>query len=430
MNTKTCIFSAVAACIVIAATSCSTTPEINRSDVGPSSLWLEPPRVSGSKVFFPDELDPIADAVAEVLARPPHDNQVVPPEVLRTLWARTQRGDGFAGASPCEAKPPPAKLAKLIHPDATSVSIDLHCREAGCVLAVEIRPDRDSQPRKDRYLVISLPVGEGPRAWAERIRRDGLQPAPAPKTGMGGLGVRRPSQESFVSVDSSRRSGPWSTGFDDERFRGLFEPFAACEPPGAVWMDAWSAPFLIEVSEEGRVSRCESPYPDHIPPPGFGCKCDVLGTIDFGKGQPGRRASLGLRIVRADKKTRPKPGELIRVARLEKLSATDPSALLGWRMPVDAQAVDRCLEPLDKPRRDLLLPVQFHVGADGRPKSHRFVESPGLPDDVVSCLETSLGESRFTCPLTGEATIDGVLRLLVRKVKATPRALPGGATSP
>ena len=37
---------------------------------GPRELWLEPARVYGHAVWFPNELEPIADAVAEVLARP------------------------------------------------------------------------------------------------------------------------------------------------------------------------------------------------------------------------------------------------------------------------------------------------------------------------------------------------------------------------
>ena len=92
------------AALALAAVACSRTPTATRPPAAPApagprptfserDLLINPPGVYGDDVVrFPDELWPIADAVAAVLARPEVGYRVLPAATLRALWRDVQAG--------------------------------------------------------------------------------------------------------------------------------------------------------------------------------------------------------------------------------------------------------------------------------------------------------------------------------------------------
>jgi hypothetical protein len=260
-------------------------------------LALEPTRYFGDPVWFPDELEPIADAVAEVLARPASGGyRVIPNRELRAFWREVRAGRLPEVAGARASPQPPALLVPLVYPDALIGGNEVRCDDRVCRLEVEIRRPGRSGAVSARF-AAELPLDGTPASWAERIRRSGLAAAAEPTTSGGGLGIRGgrdPRPGIHVALSSLKLSGPWTYALDGERLAPLAPRLAACVQPGEVRRDPWMQAFLIEVGEDGRLARCESEHRDRLDPPGFECRCDVLRDADFERGAPGRRARFYL----------------------------------------------------------------------------------------------------------------------------------------
>ena len=117
--------TAMAAALALVALACSGAASGKRAPAGwtlgaaqatqqpagfsAQDLLLEPPHVYGDEVVrFPDELWPIADAVAVLLARPDHGGyRVLPIAPIRALWRDAQAGRLPGLAALCDAAPPP-----------------------------------------------------------------------------------------------------------------------------------------------------------------------------------------------------------------------------------------------------------------------------------------------------------------------------------
>jgi hypothetical protein len=163
----------------------------------------------------------------------------------------------------------------------------------------------------------------------------------------------------------------------------------------------------------GRVSRCEAQHPDHLPPPGFSCRCDVLRRMEFGIGTPGRRASFSLDVSERRAASGPRDA-LLRSASFLRTGADDPTAALGTNA-VPNDVLERCLAPVAAPLGEVEVPVRFDVGPDGRVREHAATWPEALPAATTRCLDAALAGARFNCPLSGAARVEGRLSLRVRK---------------
>lgn len=386
-------------------------------------LWLEPPRVYGP-IFFAEELHPVADAVAAVMARPELGGyRVVPPAELRALWSNVQRGRLPGLAEVCTAQPPPARLAETLYEGSSRAAIRVDCESEACQLVVVIkrlegdRADGETEDREVARYGTELAAGQSPDEWAEQIRERGLEPLPPPEPQeMGGiLGVLAGGLGSepgtYVSVRSVRQSGGWDDELTDSLFQPHADAFEACARPEQVMRDWWAQYFVIEVDGSGVLQRCDHHLPDHLPEPAFACQCEVLEKIDFESGPPRRRAMFDLMVSEVRGPSRKKPGHLRRSIYLAKSEASDPTAILGSDN-VDGERLSACVEALDRPM-DLEIPARFTVRADGRVTSHSVSWPDGFPADVAGCLDEVLAEGRFNCPLSKRAEVRALLDLLV-----------------
>ena len=381
-------------------------------------LIIESVGVYDHDVWFADELAPIADAVAETLAEPRFGGyRAVPLAELRDLWTGVQRGRLPGLTTTCAAAPPPILLAELLHPKALWTRPEIRCAKGSCTLELivwERKPSKKGE-RNDRQVAVwraALPSRENPVQWAQRIRRDGLRRGKL-DDGYGGLignlqgdddqpvGIR-------VTLSDINRSGDWSYPLDGDFLQPVAARLHACAQGGHTWRDWWAQPFLVEVDDHGRLVRCESPYPDHLPPPERGCQCGVLAKMDYRPGGARRRASFEL--VTTAPREAAVADRYVRNAYLADKQSNDPSAILGTG-EVDTKALIHCLEPV---RRDLgrrTVPVRFQAGSDGKATSVQATWPSSFPSDVATCLDSVLRQAWFNCPLSGRAEVNAQLML-------------------
>jgi hypothetical protein len=390
-------------------------------------LWLEAPSVHDGPICFPDEVLPIADAVAGLLARPELGYRVIPPKDLRALWREALAGRAPGRAARCEVAPPPSRLARLVYRGASMADLEVDCPDGSkgwgdrrsCVLDVRVLSERPTADDPDHleetaHFHADLPAGETPARWAERLRAAPLLPG-APKQlagqpGMLGLlgdGKRHKEPPFWIDVSFVSLSGDWKGAITGATFKKEGAALDACTRNQPRWRDNWAQPYLLEVDAAGTVKRCEFPYVDHLPPPEFACVCDVLRKRGFDAGAPGRRASFLLEV----KHPAPSPNT---IAALVGTRATDPSATLG-DSALDEEALATCLEPVKTAISEPELPVKLTVGADGGVVSHAVTWPRAIPPRARRCLDDVLARSRFDCPLTGASTIDAKLQVMVAR---------------
>jgi hypothetical protein len=381
-------------------------------------LLLEAVGVYEHRVWFAEELAPLADALAEVLGKPPFGYRVIPPAELRKLWAEVQQGRLPGRAGVCALPPPPALLAEHLHPDALWTRPEIRCAKGGCRLELVLwqrKPAKDDERRDKQVGGFSarLPLKEGVAEWAARIRRDGLKRGVKAREGglIGTLGGA-PAPELQVNLSYVTQSGDWSYRLASDRFQPKVKEFHACVSSPRRWADWWAQSFVVEVNAAGRVDRCEATHPDHLPPPEFACQCGVLGKMDFQPGASGRRASfyVDLIVPRA-----PVPDDgYYRNAYVAEKHADDRSAILGSG-EVESEALLACLRPVRANLGDLKVPAHFSVGADGIPTSVAVEWPPSLPPQVAQCLDDVVRAARFNCPLSGKAEVDAGLSISVAR---------------
>ncbi len=385
--------------------ACGARPE--RPALEAADVWIEPVRVHG-RVLFAGELEPVADALAEILGR--HGYRVVAPAKVRALWSEARAGRLPGLDFVCEAAPPPARLVDALHPGASRAEADTRCDHEACTLTLVVL---HGDAERARY-VAKLPPEQDPATWAEGLRGGALRPVEPPPAdedrglAVGGLGVAGPPGPR-ARIHGVVQSGPWVYDLDSERFQPRAAELLGCREPGAVWRDWWEQPFQIEIDPMGRVSRCEPQHPDHLPPPGFSCRCEVLRRMEFGIGTPGRRAAFSLHV--ADRRDATAE-TLARSAALVSARADDPTATLGTNA-LPPEALERCLAPVAAPLEPVEVPVRFEIGADGRVREHAADWPAALPPAAAACLDGALAGARFNCPLSGAASVEARVALRV-----------------
>ncbi len=103
-------------------------------------VWLSAPAIYGGPVYFPDEMLPLADVVAELLARPDFGGyRVVPLKDVRKLWSDAQAGRLPGVRAQCAAPTPPARLARHIYLGSSMADLRVDCPKR-----------RKQRPRPDR----------------------------------------------------------------------------------------------------------------------------------------------------------------------------------------------------------------------------------------------------------------------------------------
>lgn len=383
-------------------------------------LYLEAPLAFGGAVWFPQELEPVSDAVAQLLASRPYGGyRVVPNADVRALWTDVANGKLPGVSLTCDLPPPPSRLVRQAYPDAMRASLAIRCKPDTCGLEVVVRrPSSDEELDEEVARWTAALGAEGnPVAWAQEVARQGLKrTVPPPKAGVVGgvvgVSARCPEGGTCASLAYVQQSGPWGGVMEE----GPFQPFAAdlegCKAPGQPRLDSWAQYFLLEVSAGGRVERCEHNVLDHLPPPEFSCQCEVLKRIDFGEAAPGRRASVDLRTHVPGKRT----VGVVQSAYLLSKNSDDRSAVLGpGSMPLDA--LSKCLSSVDGALLNRPVAVRFNVGPDGRAKRFSGMWPVQVEPATRACLDQAMMQARFNCPLTGRATVTGSLSL---RVSAAP----------
>ena len=455
---------AAVAGLAFAAFACARPPSAARAPVAPPlaaapspaprpafserDLVVTPPGVFGDDVIrFPDELWPIADAVATLLARPEAGGyHVLPAAPIRALWRDAQVGWLPGLSTICDGTPPPARLVAYVHRGASFARVRVDCpapekaarARPPCQLDVRIEAPRPTaedplQTEDVARLVATLPPGERPARWAERLLATGLVRAPPPEVegGLGLSGIPAESGRPAISVRDITQSGGWQAAISKATFARHGEAIVACAATAArqPWRDWWVQPYLIEVDAAGSLRRCEFEHVDHLPPPEFGCVCAALRQVPFGAGSEGRRASFVLKILEAPPAGAPRD-RLSRIFMLTDRRSTDPSALLGTG-EIDTLAKDACLWRATAPLAEIQLPVQFTVGADGRTIRHTAPWPASVPPALRACLDPVLAAARFNCPLSGAAIVDarfvagGALALTAHGSARSPAARRG-----
>jgi hypothetical protein len=443
-DSRTCIAAWLAG-LALATLACSkttsgarqqlpSTPTVSaapRPAFSAGDLLVTPPHVYGDPtVRFPDELWPLADAVATVLARPEAGGyRPLPIAQLRALWRDVHAGRLPGVRFVCDAQPPPARLAAYLHRGASSADVRVDCPApegaasagAPCQLEVQIRAPRRSaddalQTDDVARFVATLPPGERPEQWAARVHATGLTRAPRPEPA-GGLdligsddGSRRPQ----ISVRDVSQSGGWQAPISKATFANHHNAIVACaaavaRQPSRDW---WMQHYIIELDAAGALRRCEFEHVDHLPPPEFGCVCGVLRQIPFGAGPDGRRARFDLQVLLAPPAGTPRD-RLSRTFMLTDRRSSDPSALLGSG-EIDEVSRYSCLWRVTAPLAETTVPVRFTVGADGRTLRHEAPWPATLTPELAGCLDGVLAGARFNCPLNGAAIVDARLSLAVR----------------
>ncbi len=163
-------------------------PVTTHSKWDKKDVWLTSPNVYGGSIFFPDELVPLAQAVADVLTKPETGGfRVIPVDDVLLLWKKCQKGLLPGTKKVCKAKPPPALLTEHLYAGASIASTTIRCKEnKKCELTVVIRrTDLPADtPYRDKELVrftAALPADENPTQWGSRLRQVGLRQVPQPQ---------------------------------------------------------------------------------------------------------------------------------------------------------------------------------------------------------------------------------------------------------
>jgi hypothetical protein len=393
-------------------------------------VWVSAPAIYGGPVYFPDEMLPLADVVAELLARPDFGGyRVVPLEDVRKLWSDAQAGRLPGVRAQCAAPTPPARLARHIYLGSSMADLRVDCPKPktatttaprpACVLEVKLlapRPTADDPDHLEETATFhaQLPFGESPIRWAERLRGAGLARGPGlgPEGGLGivgtlGDGKRHKEPPLRVVVSDVTLSSDWHDQISEATFKDQTPALDACTRPKAAWRDNWEQPYVIEVDQSGRVDRCEFLYLDHLPRPEFRCVCDLLRAKSFGAGAPRRRAMFDLEVKHALPPVRSS-------AELVEAKASDASATLGDNA-LDADALAACLSPTRTEVNEPELPVRFSVGPDGRVQSHTTSWPRSILAGARRCMDAVLARSQFNCPLTGASTVDAKLQVFVTR---------------
>jgi hypothetical protein len=411
--------------VLVAAAALSAAPI--SAEAGAREIWIAAPSVHGNAIWFPDELVPLAKAVADLLARPELGGyRVLGVEQTRALWADVQAGrlPGVPGV--CAAPPPPASLTQIMHPSASSAGVSVDCTgaagDATCGLDVVVyRPAPTAEnPVGDEEaarFAARLPRDESPAQWAERLRSNGggLRPVAMPPT-TGGLGILSDGgapgkQPRFrVQVRDVDLSGDWPEPLSAASVAKNGAALAACTRPGGPrWRDSWEQPYLIEVDTAGAIRRCEFAHIDRLPRPEFRCTCGVLRGVRLERRAARGRARFTLTVAGRQPRARDR---MTRVAYLAEGQASDPSARLGTGA-VDETALEACLGRVGSPIDDTSVPVKLSVAADGHVVRHETRWPRTVPAAARACLDGVLARASFNCPLSGSATIDAQLHVQV-----------------
>lgn len=354
-------------------------------------VWLRPAIVSG-QVWFADELEPLTDAVAEVLSREPYNLEVIPPAQLRELWSRNS-DEERGGALRCRgAHPSLGALAHYVYPGAAYGLVSVNCaEETGCQLVVELVRGRRRDGTEER-LGLSLPADDPPQRWADHVR-------------LGSFEELGPARHAFDYFAQSRVTaqitygGSWLNRVEEKEVKELLSSLEACEQGTTARRDQRTT-MLLGVDGEGRLSRCEDP--SAASPPGFSCKCEVLRGLTFEEGEADRR--LGVSVGAVGRRHPP------RTLWVGSLRASDPTAVIDPEL-ISNEALSRCGEGQERMREAIGLRVE--VGPDGRVQTVETQWSASLPEEVASCVRDVVKETRFNCPLSGEAVINATIRVAV-----------------
>lgn len=394
-------------------------PVLGTKAPSPQRVWLEPPVVVG-RVFFADELEPLTDAIAEVLGDVDAGRfEVTSPSELRTLQKQLRAGQVPGVEGRCEVVPPPMVLYSHLNADVASADVRVECGD-DCELTVEVEAsDEDGSAMRDEPTRFSarLPARGTVEEWVASLRKGGLDAARR-ESRAGGLGIMTGHTSGLakghydVQVSDVVTEGTWPTALDAVLLKPHARALHDCEKQGGPRRDAWQQPFVIEVGETGKVQRCEAKYQHRLDPPGFACRCQVLSRASFGKAAAGRRAQLGLRTFLG--------GELDAASGYTtsvtmQLKSTDPSAMFAMGS-LDMDEIRSCLAAARQPM-EVEVPLSVVVGADGK-VAHSTVDWPSsLAPGVKTCLSRTVAAARFSCPLSGESTVSGSMTLTIRKAR-------------
>lgn len=404
-------------------------PAVDESPVPPrprvdeKTLLLESVHVHGDRIVFPDEAEPLADALAAALADPKLGGyKAVPPAELRESWSEARLGKLPNVAFVCESAPTPFELSRALYPGASTARATIVCpaKKGPCRLEVVITAYREPGKGDDEEgaaLTLELPRTSSLRDWAARIRKGKLV-SPKPKNpaehadllGMLRAGGMQPGV--YVSLFDVTLEGPWKSPFTDKEIDPIRADLVACKKAQTKrWRDFYGARHLLEIGADGKVTRCESNLPERTPPPEFDCQCAALRKLTFGTAKGTRRASFDIFTTTVGAASGKR--KLLTMAFLGKERADDPTAVAGSE-PVSRSGLEDCLVALDKPFGELSIPVRFVVGADGKVKKHKADWPSALPAAAATCMDAVLAEGWFNCPIAGHATIDATLDLTAK----------------
>lgn len=387
----------------------------------PSALSLAPLRVFGdSAIWFSEEAFPVEDAVAEFLAA--EGWSVAPLAPMRDAVARLDAGLFPDREGGCDALPPAAHWLERRHGAAAMARADLRCHarqspweqgafEPGCRLRVLVTEGRGGG-EVERW-EGTIPLGAGPEEVAAAVRGGALHPAaPPPSSGglLGGLGASPSEPVRLVERDEV---GPWVAadldGFSS-RLIALRTPLAKCASDGPLF-DSWGNPTQLAVGVDGVVTRCGRQFPDHHGPPKQACECRVIReNVRFSPASGERRLRFTLSVLPSTPRPAPPRDPLDTSITLEIASSSDPDVWI---------AIDTAREPIATCAREGVggipgqeWPISFRIGPDGRVASADVgIPLDGGSEALRSCLTGALGDARFTCPPTGVAAVEAVLRM-------------------
>lgn len=361
-----------------------------------------PVLVFDGPIWFEDEGDVVAEAIADVLRKEGYD--VLPIAEVRAVWAEAREGRR-AGTDLSCAPAPPAALAEVRWPDAVDAEARARCEAGACVLTVElVGAIPDDLPALYQGIFVANTT---PADWAAAIGRGALvlQP-PSIGTMGGGIGGGSGVAVPTVTLDDLQLRGDWKRPFPQAQIEARVAPLFACEATAPPDRDNWGEPVQLAFDAKGHITRCDGAYPHHLPDSALACSCEALATVPFGRGGADRRARFDLRLrtpyVR-DAWTR----FVIPLVR----GTTDTTATLS---SVHTPRASACLAGLETPI-DATVGLSVGVDVTGRPTViHANDPWPGALDaSVQTCLTDAVREIRFDCPASGAATVVVKLQIVV-----------------
>jgi hypothetical protein len=403
---------------------------------GGGELWIAPATVNSDELWFPEEIAPLVEGVAELLARPELGGyRVLPPKRLRAFYADVRAGRLPGVPVVCAAPPPAASLARIVYRGASTATLHVDCfptvtqdgrtTDPGCFLGVSIASPRPTAADPGNFeetarFTARLPRGETPGRWAERLRAGGLTRAHGVEgfPGLGSIGTPTANDATTrppfrVELNGLRLAGAWPSPLSAASFGAAAAALDACAKPRPMGSATFRRPYYqIEVDPKGAVRRCEVEPPDGLPKPELTCVCGVLGGARLEPAAAPRRAGFALAV------TRSAPAERERIERTAYLPidhASDPSAALAIEDALDQAALVACLSTVKKPIRYPLAPVRLSIGSDGRVIDHQVDWPAKIPTAVAQCLDGVMARGQFNCPLSGKAALDGRLNLEIAR---------------